>query len=162
MTEIGPEEARATAAEAFLFGYPLVSMDLTGAVMTNVPSASEGNAPINQFSHRRAFPDASFTAVVSPNADTLYSTAVLDLASEPIVLATPACAGRYYLMPLLSAWTECSSLASPGTRTTGDGAGAFAIAGPDRQSHRRSRCAGLQRRRLPRPLAPARITRPGA
>ncbi len=48
MTEIGPEEARATAAEAFLFGYPLVLMDLTGAVMTNVPSASEGNAPINQ------------------------------------------------------------------------------------------------------------------
>ena len=106
MTEIGPEEARATAAEAFLFGYPLVLMDLTGAVMTNVPSASEGNAPINQFSHRRAFPDGSFTAVVSPNADTLYSTAVLDLASEPIVLATPASAGRYYLMPLLSAWTD--------------------------------------------------------
>ena len=129
VTEIGPEEARAIAAEAFLFGYPLVLMALTGAVMTNVSSASQGNAPVNQFSHRRAFPDASFTAVVSPNADTLYSTAVLDLAASPIVLATPDGAGRYYLMPLLSAWTDV--FASPGTRTTGDGAGAFAIIGPD-------------------------------
>ena len=93
MTEIGPEEARAIAAEAFLFGYPLVLMALTGAVMTNVSSASQGNAPVNQFSHRRAFPDASFTAVVSPNADTLYSTAVLDLAASRSCSRRPTARG---------------------------------------------------------------------
>ena len=65
-------DARAIAQEAFIFGFPLVLMDV---------SRSSMQAPPNELSHLRAFPDASFTAVVSPNADTLYSTALLDLSS---------------------------------------------------------------------------------
>jgi hypothetical protein len=112
-------DARAIAQEAFIFGFPLVLMDV---------SRSSMQAPPNELSHLRAFPDASFTAVVSPNADTLYSTAFIDVEHEPVVLHVPDSAGRYYLMPLLSAWTDV--FASPGTRTTGNGAGAFAIVGP--------------------------------
>ncbi len=129
MAELQSDEAKTIAAEAFVFGYPLVLMDLTRAALTNVARAGDGGrAPANQFSHLRAFPDASFTAVVSPNADTLYSTASLDLATEPIVLRTPAGGGRYYLLPLLSGWTDV--FASPGTRTSGEAEGAFAIVGP--------------------------------
>ncbi len=132
VVELTPQPAQAVAAEAFVFGYPLVLMDVTRALFTT-PSPTPGpgpaaGAPANQLTHLRAFPEPAFLAVVSPNADTLYSIAWLDLAAEPIVLTTPPSAGRYHLLPLLSAWTDV--FASPGTRTTGDGDGAFAIVGP--------------------------------
>jgi hypothetical protein len=73
-------------------------------------------------------PNASFTAVVSPNADTLYSTAWLSLSKEPIVLSVPNMNGWYYLMPMLDAWTNV--FASPGKCTTGTESGNFAIVGP--------------------------------
>ena len=66
--------------------------------------------------------------MVSPNADTLYSIAWLNLSKEPMVLSVPTTNGRYYLMQMLDAWTNV--FASPGTRTTGTGAGNFAIVGP--------------------------------
>jgi hypothetical protein len=129
MTGQAPEESVAVvAAEAFVFGYPLVLMDVSRVVLTSVAYPEAGKAPLNQFLHMREFPDASFTDVVSPNADTLYSAAWLDLTAEPIVLSVPGSGGRYYLMPMLSGWTDV--FASPGTRTTGNGAGVFAVTGP--------------------------------
>jgi hypothetical protein len=62
------------------------------------------------------------------NIDTLYSWAWLDLSTEPIVLSVPDTHGRYYMMPMLDAWTNV--FASPGTRTTGNKAGNFAVTGP--------------------------------
>jgi hypothetical protein len=117
---VTPEEARALAAEGFVFGFPLVLMDATARRMEVGP---------NQFQHRTAFPDASFTDVVSPNADTLYSSAWLDLSQEPVVLSVPDTDGRYYLMPMLDAWTNV--FASPGKRTTGTRKAEFAVCGPD-------------------------------
>src|SRR5262249_55672847 len=114
-------------AEAYIYGYPLVLMDVSRQVMTAVPNAGQ-KAPINQFGHMRAFPDHTFTDVVSPNADTLYSSAWLDLKKEPVILSLPAEGNRYCLMPMLDAWTNV--FASPGTRTTGSGQGDFAIVGP--------------------------------
>lgn len=123
------DDARAIATEGYLFGFPLVLMDATRQKMTAVASASQAGAPLNQFCHLSEFPDASFVDVVSPNADTLYSTAWLDLAKEPIVLSVPDTNGRYYLMPMLDAWTNV--FASPGKRTTGTTKADFAICGPD-------------------------------
>jgi hypothetical protein len=127
--EVAPEETRTVAAEAFLFGYPLVLMDLTRAVLTHVAQPAAGaKAPVNQIGHLREFPDASFTDVVSPNADTLYSISWIDVSAEPMVLAHPDGGERYFLLPLLDGWTDVFS--SPGTRTTGADAKAFAIVGP--------------------------------
>lgn len=121
--------ARATAKDAYVYGYPLILVEATRAKMTNVPSATNlGAAPTNQFSSIRAFPDPSFTDVVSPNADTLYSSAFLDLTNGPMILSVPDTHGRYYLMPMLDAWTNV--FASPGKRTTGTAKGNFAITGP--------------------------------
>lgn len=120
--------ARGTAKDAYVFGYPLVLMDVSRAKMTNVAHPGAGAAPVNQFGNVRTFPDATFTDVVSPNADTLYSMAWLDLSKEPVVLSVPDTHGRYYLMPMLDAWTNV--FASPGKRTTGTGKGDFAITGP--------------------------------
>lgn len=119
------------AVDAYVFGYPLITMDQTRLVMTNVatPEEASGRAPMGQFANARGYPDASFRDVTAPNANTLYSTAWLDLAKEPYVLSLPDEHGRYYLMPMLSGWTEVFRV--PGTRTTGTGAQRYLIIGPN-------------------------------
>lgn len=123
------KEAVQLISDAYLFGYPLVLTDVTREVSTNVPDASSGQkAPVNQFVHKREFPDYTFTDVVSPNADTLYSVAWLDLSKEPMVLSVPDVGKRFYMMEMMGAWTDV--IASPGSRTTGSGKGDFVVVGP--------------------------------
>ena len=118
------------AKQAYVYGYPLVIMYETMLSSTNAekPVWNSFSAPINQFGHLRSFPDATFRAVVKPNCDTYYSTAWLDLSREPVVLTVPDTHDRYYLMPMLGAYTNVFS--SPGKRTTGTRAGNFLITGP--------------------------------
>lgn len=122
------QEGLQAGIEAVVYGFPLVIMDATRKKMSNVAMAGPTAAPVNQFSHMPQFPDASFKDVVRANVDTLYSTAWLDLSKEPIVLSVPDTHGRYYLMPMLDAWTNI--FASPGKRTTGTRPGHYAITGP--------------------------------
>ena len=104
--------------------------ELTKRVQTNV-AAPEPNAhaPLNQFGNMTKYPTAADKDVVRLNVDTLYSFAFLDLSKEPMVLSVPDTNGRYYLMPLIDAWTNV--FASPGKRTTGTKAANFVITGPD-------------------------------
>lgn len=122
------DEAAQLGVEAVVYGLPLVIMDVTRLKTTNVAEPSNFSAPMNQLANLQAFPDASFKDVVRANVDTLYSSAWLDLSKEPIVLSVPDTKGRYYLMPMMDAWTNV--FASPGKRTTGTKAGDFAIVGP--------------------------------
>jgi DNA sulfur modification protein DndE len=122
------EEAFKLGTEAYIYGYPLVTMEMTRRVLTNVPAPKGTKAPMGQFANLREYPTAAFKDVTAPNADTLYSVAWLDLVKEPWVLHVPAEDGRYYLMPMLSAWTNV--FADPGKRTTGTEAGDYAIIGP--------------------------------
>jgi hypothetical protein len=129
MAQAGPSsisaaEARQIAQQAYTFAYPLVVMEMTRR------AATADGAPrfVNHFSHAPAFPDDHFRQVIRPNADTLYSTAWLDLSKEPFLLQVPDTKGRYYLFQLMDAWTE--TIAAPGKRTTGTGEGWFAIVGP--------------------------------
>ncbi len=122
-------ESEKTAIESYIFGYPLVTMEQTKNVMTNVKKAEGLKGPMGQFINARSYPDASFRDITAPNADTLYSVAWLDLSFEPYVLHLPDVEDRYYLMPLLNGWTEVFE--SLGTRTTGTRAQDFVIAGPD-------------------------------
>ena len=122
------EDALKMGAEAYVFGYPLVLMDVTRRVSTAVPKVLGQKAPVNQFAHLREFPDPTFTNVISPNADTLSSIAWLDLKREPMILSLPAVGKRYYMMSMLDAWTNVFAVS--GTRTTGNSKGDFAIVGP--------------------------------
>jgi hypothetical protein len=121
------QDNRQIAYDATVYGFPLVIMDFTRQVLTAVPAPNSNGAPVNQFGNKRMFPNASFTNVVNPNADTLYSVAWVDTEKEPIILSLPDTHGRYYLMPMFNYWTDC--FASPGSRTTGTGPGNYAITG---------------------------------
>ncbi len=122
------DEVDAIAQEAYIFGYPLVMMDMTKQVMTNVAIKQGKYAPLGEFANMRTFPNASFKEITAPNADTLYSFAFVDLQKEPYILHLPDEGSRYYLMPILSAWTNIFE--SLGTRTTGTKEQNFLIAGP--------------------------------
>lgn len=126
--EVSEKEATEIGIEAYVYGYPLVTMEMTRRVMTNVAAPEGAHAPMGQFLLMRKYPDSSFKDVTAPNADTLYSTAWLDLAKGPYVLSLPDMDGRYFLMPMLSGWTDVFEV--PGKRTTGTKAQAYAITGP--------------------------------
>lgn len=119
------QDAHAIGVEAYLYFYPLVTMELTRQQMTNVAKPEGVKAPMNVFANLPAFPPADMKVVVRPNFDTLYSSAWLDLSKEPMIVSVPDTHGRYYLMPMLDMWTDV--FASPGWRTTGTGAGDFAV-----------------------------------
>jgi uncharacterized protein (TIGR03000 family) len=123
------EEAVKLATEAYVYGYPLVTMEMTRRVMTNTETPGNSHAPMGQFYLSRTYPDAKFRDVTAPNADTLYSTAWLDLTKEPYVFSLPEQKDRYYLMPMLSGWTDVFEV--PGTRTTGDKAQKYLVTGPN-------------------------------
>jgi len=114
-------------ADAYIFGYPLVIMDLTRQVMEDEWNGNPTRK--NNFNHIQRFPDHTFKNVVRPNNDTLYSIAWLDLTNGPLVLSVPDTDGRHYVMPLMDAWSNV--FAAVGKRTTGTQAGSYLIAGPD-------------------------------
>ena len=85
-----PEEARAIAVEAYVYFYPMVTMDITRKQMTNIEPGKEiGKGPMNMFSNAPEYPPADMRVVVRPNFDTLYSSAWLDLTKEPMVISVP-------------------------------------------------------------------------
>jgi hypothetical protein len=118
----------ATASDAYVYGYPLVTMEMTRRVITNVSKPEGTRAPMGQIIKLREYPNAQFRDVTAPNADTLYTTSFFDVGDEPWVLSTPDFKGRYYLLPFLSGWTDVFQV--PGKRTTGTGAQTFLITGP--------------------------------
>jgi hypothetical protein len=116
------------ATDAYIYGYPLVTMEMTRRVMTNVPAVEGTRGPMGQFIKLRQYPDASFKDVTAPNADTLYTIAWIDVGNEPWVLSIPDMKDRYFLMPMLDGWTNVFQV--PGKRTTGTQAQTYAITGP--------------------------------
>ena len=124
----GVEEAASNAVDAYVYGYPLVTMDMTRRQFTNVATPDAAHAPMGQVLKLRNYPAVDNHAVTAPNADTLYTTAWVDVSKEPWVLSLPDMGDRYYLMPMLDGWTDVFQV--PGKRTTGDKAQKYAITGP--------------------------------
>ncbi|MGA7020056.1 MAG: DUF1254 domain-containing protein, partial [Pseudolabrys sp.] len=114
---------------AYLYAYPLISMEMTRRLSTNVADTRQfAKAPMNQFANLPAFPDATYTDIARPNADTLYSLMWFDVSKEPLLINVSDSAGRYYLLPMLDMWTDVFQ--STGSRTTGTSAQLLAIAEP--------------------------------
>jgi hypothetical protein len=121
-------EARAIAEDAYIYGYSLITTNVTRVQMSNVPKADGLQAPVGQFINVPRYPPADFRAVSAPNADTLYSLAWVDVGQEPVVFSHPDMGKRYFLFPMYSLWMPV--IESPGSRTTGAKAANFLITGP--------------------------------
>ncbi len=122
-----PEEVRQIALDAYIYGYSLLTTDVTRVQMSNVTKAEGLHAPLGQFINVKRYPPAEFRAVSAPNADTLYSLGWLDL-KEPQVFSHPDMGKRYYLFPFTDLWM--TDFYTPGTRTTGEKAANFLVTGP--------------------------------
>jgi len=126
---ITEQEAHAVGVDAYIYFYPLLSMDITRKQFTNIEPGKEfGKGPMNMFVNVPAYPPADFKGVVRSNFDTLYSIAWLDLVREPLVVSAPDTDGRFYLLPMLDMWSDV--FASPGSRTTGTAAENFLVTSP--------------------------------
>jgi hypothetical protein len=146
---ITEQQAQAIAIDAYVYFYPLVTMDLTRKQLTNLaPGKEPGRGPMNMFNNVSTYPPANDRVVVRPNFDTLYSIAYLDTTKEPMVVSVPDTGGRYYLLPMLDMWTDV--FASPGWRTTGTQAGNFLVAPANWRPDLRDRF--VEEFRLPRDI----------
>jgi hypothetical protein len=127
-TTLSPAEAQQIAEDAYVYGYSLITTEVTRVQGSNVPKSEGMHAPTNQFGNVPRYPPADFRLVSAPNADTLYSLAWLDLA-EPLVFSHPDMGSRYYLFEMVDLWM--SDLASsPSTRIAGGKAANYLITGP--------------------------------
>jgi len=124
------QNVQAIAEEAYLYGFPMI---VGYDVMTQFfldPGSKQFKAPINQISNEARVFTPKDTGISTPNSDTPYSMALLDLRAEPIVLCMPAVEkARYYDVQLVDLYTD--NYGYMGSRTTGNGAGCYMVAGPD-------------------------------
>ena len=128
--EVHPAEARVIAKEAYIYGYPLVDGYRMMYLSCLDRSSPVFKAPLNTLHNEARLYTPEDRIVVTPNSDTLYSTAALDLRAEPMVLTLPAIEkDRYYSVQLVDSYTF--NFDYLGSRTTGNGGGNFLIAGPD-------------------------------
>ena len=120
-------EAEQIALDAYVYGYSLITTEITRVQMSNVDKIEGMHAPTGLFSNIKRYPSAGFRGVSAPNADTLYSVAWLDLA-EPQVFSHPDMGRRFYLFEMTDLWM--TDFDSPGTRTAGGQAASYLITGP--------------------------------
>jgi hypothetical protein len=125
------EYAYTLGMQAFVYGFPWVQLaTLRWRWVTQADDPEwTPHAALNQFWHMKAPPTARYRSGGSPNADTLYSVAWLDLRHGPVILSHPNMGERYFCFQMAS--MDSDNFAYVGTRATGPSAGRFAIVGPD-------------------------------
>ncbi len=127
--------AQNLGVQAYIYGQPLLDSQRIYQTITGVTKPdTQGDAPVNQFSHLQTLSTTKEGCVVAPNADTLYSIAELKLKPHPIVIHVPATEPeRLNVVEMLSPYTE--NFATIGSQTSGlVPPGDYAIAGPGRFS----------------------------
>ncbi|MGL4541065.1 MAG: DUF1254 domain-containing protein, partial [Polymorphobacter sp.] len=97
MTDLTPAEAKAIAAEAWLYAFAPVALYNTMVAQAINAASPSYVGGFNRFRHYDRLFTPADTDIRTPNNDTPYSWAWLDLRAEPIVLTLPAVPGRYYV-----------------------------------------------------------------
>lgn len=131
-TQAEYDQGLALGTEAYKYGLPLVTTDKTYRNQTSVDvSNGDGFGPPNQFNPVRQLTDPTDRSVVAPNYDTLYSIAWLNLKQQPQIIHVPKVKDRYFVIPLMSPYTE--DFKNLGT-VNGTKPGDYAVVGPDQKN----------------------------
>ena len=129
MRSLALERARAIAKEAYIYGFPLVDSYRVQHAYFVDKDNPEYKGDWNQVHNTTRTYTPTDTAIQTPNADTPYSALGADLRSEPLVLTVPAIEqDRYYSLQFVDGYTY--NFAYVGSRTTGNGAAKYLLAGP--------------------------------
>ncbi len=115
------------ALDAYVYGYSLMTTDVTRVQMSNVPKQEGLQSPAGVFTNIPRYPPADYRGVSAPNADTLYSLAWVDLA-EPQVFVHPEMGKRFYLFEMVDLWMTI--VKTPGSRIDGSKAQTYLLTGP--------------------------------
>lgn len=118
------DRLREAACEAWLYGLPLIEI-----ATTRSRGFGGQGGQMNAYSHVRKLADHKARMVTTPNNDTLYSSAQIDLSAGPVTLTLPPTGERYISLALMDAYTN--NFAILGTRTTGPEGGVFRLIGPE-------------------------------
>lgn len=124
-----PDSAKAIAKEAWTYAFPMAMNYRTMHLYALDKTYPDYAGGFNKFKHYDKIFTAADTAVVTPNNDTPYSWAILDLTEEPVILEVPEVTNRYYSFQFIDLYTF--NFAYVGSRATGDKAGKYLIAGPN-------------------------------
>jgi hypothetical protein len=125
--KISPAQAKQIGTDAYVYGYSLITTEVTRVQMTNVAKAGGLQGPMGQFINVPRYPPAAYRGVSAPNADTLYSIAWVDLSS-PQVFSYPDMGKRFYLFEMTDLWMI--DFETPGKRTAGGDAANYLLTGP--------------------------------
>lgn len=123
-------DLKAAAREAWLYALPLIEIAAVRSL-----GALAGSQP-NTFGMMRKLADHRARAVTTPNNDTLYASAQLDLSSGSVTLTVPPSGDRYVSLQLMDAYSNSFCLL--GTRTTGGGGGTYTLVGPEEAAQGRN------------------------
>lgn len=125
------QETYILATNAYLWGSTLVRMEQIARQYTDTSqpqSNTSYRAPLNHFGHARRLPTDQDTDMPTANRDTLYSSAIIDVSKEPIILSTPDIDNRYFVIDMFDMWHNLFKYV--GTRTTGKHAQEIMIVPP--------------------------------
>ena len=131
-SEVSPEQRQSwldDAVETYIYGVAPVEMYRTMQEMVVTGDHHVVTGAFNRYHHSRQLATADDRWIVTPNNDTLYSNAWLDLSEGPVILQAPDTGDRYYVLQLLDMYTN--NFALLGTRTEGNGVRVYWVAGPD-------------------------------
>jgi hypothetical protein len=128
ITSIALEDIQRAAEDIYIYGYPLLLMDVSRRIHTAASHPGSYSAPLNQFAHARFLPGPFDRRLTHPNVDCLNSSAWLDLNKEPIIFSVPRMR-RYFVFSFLSEWFEIIGTIS--SRNFGSHGGPVGFVGPN-------------------------------
>lgn len=126
--QVREQQAFAIGTQAYVWGYPLIVTEKTRQKLTSVSEAQTQKAPTNQLAKAKQLLGPDYNAVQSPNNDTIYTYAWLDLSEQPVILEVPDFDGRFYTFQFVDMYTNNFTYVSQ--RTKGFKAQKYAISGP--------------------------------
>jgi hypothetical protein len=128
MTKLTAQEIEKTAEEAYIYAFPMLMGYRYAFASFLMPGIPSHRGPVNALHGKAVTLDHTFKDVVTPNADTPYSMALLDLRAEPMVLQVPAIKDRYFVIQFVDLFGTNPHFI--GSRATGSKAGTYLLVGP--------------------------------